>query len=274
MDRTRFPVEGLSYEYLPRVSGKTFAEPANNSQGLGLHQVWLTYDFDPVHGHGGTVAELPLCRRPRGIRSQSCINRFTNVVGFAGRARALILLIGYGTYRAVRPNPNMKKIRQLQTEFSSAQAKDWTPEQRREKFQEMRSTMEKLTPAQRDELSAEQMKREEARLKEYAHMSPADKAKHLDGRSTEWRRCGSNSPNEMRMATVNGRKANPLRLWRRWSTWTGRAGWSGRQSTEPIAGRARRRQKAPRQNHAGTSSATGFVPQRHGNAAQTAGLKM
>ena len=52
MDRTRFPVEGLSYEYLPRVSGKTFAELANNSQGLGIHQVWLTYDFDPVHGQG------------------------------------------------------------------------------------------------------------------------------------------------------------------------------------------------------------------------------
>jgi prepilin-type N-terminal cleavage/methylation domain-containing protein/prepilin-type processing-associated H-X9-DG protein len=52
MDPKRFPVEGLSYEYLPRVSGKTFAELANNSQGLGLHQVWLTYDFDPVHGAG------------------------------------------------------------------------------------------------------------------------------------------------------------------------------------------------------------------------------
>jgi len=92
----------------------------------------------------------------------------------------LLLLIGFGTYRAIRPNPNMKKIRQLQTEFSSAQAKDWTPEQRREKFQEMRTAMEKLTPAQRDDLSAEQLKREEARLKEYSHMSPADKAKHLD----------------------------------------------------------------------------------------------
>ena len=52
LDRTRFPAEGLSYEYLPRVSGKTFAELAGNSQGLGLHQIWLTYDFDPVHGPG------------------------------------------------------------------------------------------------------------------------------------------------------------------------------------------------------------------------------
>lgn len=52
MDTKRFPVEGLSYEYLPRVSGKSFAELAGNSQGLGLHQIWLTYDFDPVHGQG------------------------------------------------------------------------------------------------------------------------------------------------------------------------------------------------------------------------------
>jgi prepilin-type N-terminal cleavage/methylation domain-containing protein/prepilin-type processing-associated H-X9-DG protein len=52
MDQTRFPVEGLSYEYLPRVSGKTFAELAGNSQGYGLHEIWMTYDFDPVHGQG------------------------------------------------------------------------------------------------------------------------------------------------------------------------------------------------------------------------------
>jgi prepilin-type N-terminal cleavage/methylation domain-containing protein/prepilin-type processing-associated H-X9-DG protein len=52
MDTTRFPVEGLSYEYLPRVSGKTFAELTGNSQGLGLSQIWFDYDFDPVHGQG------------------------------------------------------------------------------------------------------------------------------------------------------------------------------------------------------------------------------
>jgi prepilin-type N-terminal cleavage/methylation domain-containing protein len=53
MDLTRFQVEGLSYEYLPRVSGKTIAELAGNSQ-YGLHEIWLTYDFDPVHGTGTT----------------------------------------------------------------------------------------------------------------------------------------------------------------------------------------------------------------------------
>lgn len=52
MDTTRFQVEGLSYEYYPRVNGKTWGELANNSQGLGLHEIWMTFDFDPVHGYG------------------------------------------------------------------------------------------------------------------------------------------------------------------------------------------------------------------------------
>ena len=52
MDPTRWSVEGLSYEYYPRVTGKTWAELANNPQGLGLHEIWMTFDFDPVHGYG------------------------------------------------------------------------------------------------------------------------------------------------------------------------------------------------------------------------------
>jgi prepilin-type N-terminal cleavage/methylation domain-containing protein len=54
MDLTRFQTEGLSYEYLPRVSGKTFAELEVNRFGYGLSQIWLTYDFDPVHAPAGT----------------------------------------------------------------------------------------------------------------------------------------------------------------------------------------------------------------------------
>jgi prepilin-type N-terminal cleavage/methylation domain-containing protein len=54
MDIARFPSEGLSYEYQPRVSGKTFAELSNNKQGLGLPEIWLLYDFDPVHGPAGS----------------------------------------------------------------------------------------------------------------------------------------------------------------------------------------------------------------------------
>ena len=54
MDLKRFAVEGLSYEYTPRVSGKTWAELRNNAKGLGLPEIWLTFDFDPVHGAAGS----------------------------------------------------------------------------------------------------------------------------------------------------------------------------------------------------------------------------
>lgn len=54
MDLSRFQVEGLSYEYQPRVSGKTFAELSNNKSGYGLPEIWLLYDFDPVHNPAGT----------------------------------------------------------------------------------------------------------------------------------------------------------------------------------------------------------------------------
>jgi prepilin-type N-terminal cleavage/methylation domain-containing protein len=55
MDQTRFPVEGLSYEYLPRVSGKNLEALRNNTSGYALTDIWLTYDFDPVHGPPGTT---------------------------------------------------------------------------------------------------------------------------------------------------------------------------------------------------------------------------
>jgi prepilin-type N-terminal cleavage/methylation domain-containing protein/prepilin-type processing-associated H-X9-DG protein len=50
LDQARYPAEGLSYEYQPRVAGKTLDELRNNRLGLPLTDVWLTYDFDPVHG--------------------------------------------------------------------------------------------------------------------------------------------------------------------------------------------------------------------------------
>ena len=50
LDPTRYPAEGLSYEYQPRVAGKTLDQVRNNVLGLPLTAVWLAYDFDPVHG--------------------------------------------------------------------------------------------------------------------------------------------------------------------------------------------------------------------------------
>jgi prepilin-type N-terminal cleavage/methylation domain-containing protein len=54
MDLTRFDQEGLSYEYLPRVSGHTLPELRANPAGYSLVDIWLLYDFDPVHGVPGT----------------------------------------------------------------------------------------------------------------------------------------------------------------------------------------------------------------------------
>jgi prepilin-type N-terminal cleavage/methylation domain-containing protein/prepilin-type processing-associated H-X9-DG protein len=50
LDTTRHPVEGLSYEYHPRVAGKTLEELRANKLGLPLTEIWLVYDFDPLHG--------------------------------------------------------------------------------------------------------------------------------------------------------------------------------------------------------------------------------
>jgi hypothetical protein len=91
-----------------------------------------------------------------------------------------LLLIGYGTYRVVRPDPNLKRVRQLQQEF--AQAKDLTPEQRRERGQQMREAMAKLTPAQRETLAAEGQQRFQQELERYHRMSPQEKVRHLDER--------------------------------------------------------------------------------------------
>jgi prepilin-type N-terminal cleavage/methylation domain-containing protein/prepilin-type processing-associated H-X9-DG protein len=50
LDSTRYPVEGLSFEYQPRVAGKTLDQLRANTLGLPLTDIWLAYDFDPVHG--------------------------------------------------------------------------------------------------------------------------------------------------------------------------------------------------------------------------------
>ena len=50
MDGTRYLTETLSYEYQPRVVGKTLDQLRQNSLGLSIVDIWLTYDFDGVHG--------------------------------------------------------------------------------------------------------------------------------------------------------------------------------------------------------------------------------
>ena len=57
MDDTYFPTEGISYEYpQPKrgPSGQTLDELRNAWDGAPSEQIWLCYDFDPVHNVPGT----------------------------------------------------------------------------------------------------------------------------------------------------------------------------------------------------------------------------
>lgn len=112
-------------------------------------------------------------------------------------ALLLLLLLGYGTYRAVRPDPNLKRVKQLQQEF--AQAKDWTPEQRQEKGKQMREAMGKLSESQRAALAAEGQQRFQQELERYAHLSQSEKTRYLDERINQSERmrqqAGQRNPN-------------------------------------------------------------------------------
>jgi hypothetical protein len=45
-------LEGLSYEYSPRVQGKKLVQLENNARNISLSDVWIVYDFDPCHARG------------------------------------------------------------------------------------------------------------------------------------------------------------------------------------------------------------------------------
>jgi prepilin-type N-terminal cleavage/methylation domain-containing protein len=60
LDVSRFPVEGLSYEYQPRVAGKTLDQLRQNTQSLPLSDIWLAYDFDALHGATSTNSRVYL----------------------------------------------------------------------------------------------------------------------------------------------------------------------------------------------------------------------
>jgi hypothetical protein len=99
-------------------------------------------------------------------------------------ALLLLLLIGfggYGGYRLIRTDPAVKKVRDLRKDLASVSL---NPEQRREKFRELRDALQKLPPDKREkvqrEMAEEGRKRFEDQLKRYASMSPQEKTQYLD----------------------------------------------------------------------------------------------
>jgi hypothetical protein len=102
-------------------------------------------------------------------------------------ALLLLLLLGYGSYRAVRPDPNMKRVKQLREDFA-AHGKEWSPDERQAKGKQMRDAMAKLSPGQRDTLAAEGRKRFQQQLERYHRMGPAEKTHYLDERIDQMER--------------------------------------------------------------------------------------
>lgn len=78
------------------------------------------------------------------------------------------------------PDRKLAQARALRTEMSSEAAKAWTPEQKREKWEQMRTIQKSLSSSQREALSADSRKRRTAELARYAKMTPAEKTRHLD----------------------------------------------------------------------------------------------
>lgn len=92
------------------------------------------------------------------------------------------------------PNRHMARVQALQRELADS-GQTLSPEQRQEKFRQLRTEMQKLSPQQREQLAADGRRRGQEEVARYFTLSPAEKQKHLDrqmDREEEMRRRGQN----------------------------------------------------------------------------------
>lgn len=89
----------------------------------------------------------------------------------------LLLLIG-GTAWAVRPDPHMIRVQELQKEL--AKGNTLSAEERKAKFTELRNEMKHLTDDQKWELSAPMREKQKAEMDRYFAMGPQERIKYLD----------------------------------------------------------------------------------------------
>jgi cell division protein FtsB len=95
-----------------------------------------------------------------------------------GLLALLLLLVGVGTYGAVRGRGNPARVQQLRKELFAARGA--TPEQRKATAEQFRQEVRKLSPAQRSELFAAGQREAAARLDTYFTLPPADRRQYLD----------------------------------------------------------------------------------------------
>ena len=78
------------------------------------------------------------------------------------------------------PDGRLAKARELQNELFSEANQSLSPDDRRAKFEALRTVTRDMSEAQRRELARDMMRRREEDLKRYAQLSPAEKRQRLD----------------------------------------------------------------------------------------------
>lgn len=95
-------------------------------------------------------------------------------------ALAFLLLVGL-VLGAFRPSP-LDRVKQLQTELASADLKALPPDQRKAKFEELRTAVKGLSDDQRWELAAPMREKQKAEMDRYFALGPKEKTAYLDER--------------------------------------------------------------------------------------------
>src|SRR2546421_348948 len=106
-----------------------------------------------------------------------------------GLALLVFLFLGVGWY--CWPDGHTDAAKKLRKELAD---RSLTQEQRRQKFSELRKTMEKMSPAQREALRSEDRKRRAAEMGKYFRLSQAEKNRYLDERIKRMSQMGQGRP--------------------------------------------------------------------------------
>jgi len=98
---------------------------------------------------------------------------------WSGLAVALVALLWLG-FTVFGGDAQVARVKELRDELFSEAGKSLTPDERKEKFQELRDTMGQLSPEQRKLAFADVRQKREAELENYFKLSPSEKTKYLD----------------------------------------------------------------------------------------------
>jgi hypothetical protein len=104
-------------------------------------------------------------------------------------ALALLLLLIWFFW----PDNQLARVQAMQREMAEAGDK-LTPEERREKGQQLRAAIDKLSPNQRTQLRSEFQKRMEERMARYFAMSPQEKTQFLDQQINQMQQMSQQGP--------------------------------------------------------------------------------